>query len=576
MNYKTISSATFQNLQHQFNTYGIVKKPEFFNHKTSSGLIILSLAAIISFLSAFTFRSAMEEKVTVYLQQPLDVKLAAAYFSNPAQRASLTAVLAEVYTVNNHAPLWLEDGKSSVKLDSLVAALKEAELQGLNPDTYHLTRLENLKAETGLFSDAARIAELDQLATAAYLLYASHLYNGTLTPSQLGSNWHVQPKSLELAPYLQNALQHGTIHQSLAALSNVNPAHALLKRELANLKMIARKGGWPTIAADQVLQKNNAGEAVQALKQRLMLVGMLDSTANLTPVFDRSLFQAVQKFQQRHGLPTTGQVDQLTLAALNVPVEKRIEQVILNLERMRWLPRRTGETTISVNIPDYKLRVLEQNKEVMEANVIVGKTNFATPVFEDSLESIVFRPEWNVPHQIASEEILPKLQENIDYLQKNNFEVYDSWKANAKPINAYAVNWQSVTPENFKYRIVQKANEKNSLGAVKFLFPNALNIYIHDTPSKYLFNTNKRAYSHGCIRLQHPHKLAARLLKTDASWTEAKIKEKMSLEESTKVVLKKAIKVEIMYLTAFVQDGQLQFREDIYGYDQAQLQALRN
>jgi murein L,D-transpeptidase YcbB/YkuD len=154
--------------------------------------------------------------------------------------------------------------------------------------------------------------------------------------------------------------------------------------------------------------------------------------------------------------------------------------------------------------------------------------------------------------------------------------VYDSWKSNAKPVNAYAVNWQAVNATNFKYRIVQKANKKNALGAVKFLFPNALNIYIHDTPAKQLFKENKRAYSHGCIRLENPGQLAACLLKNDTTWTQAKIEEHMNQTESYKVTLAEPVKVEIMYLTAFVQDGLLQFRDDVYGYDEPQLQTLNN
>ncbi|MDQ3291909.1 MAG: L,D-transpeptidase family protein, partial [Bacteroidota bacterium] len=286
--------------------------------------------------------------------------------------------------------------------------------------------------------------------------------------------------------------------------------------------------------------------------------------------------QALQKFQQRYGLPVTGKVDTKTLTALNVPVEKRIQQVILNLERMRWLPRQKGATVITVNIPEFKLRVWEQKKPVLEANVVVGKIGHTTPIFEDSLETIVFSPEWNVPNQIAVNEILPKLQENPNYLHKNNFEVYKSFKANAKPINPYSVNWKNVSPENFTYRFVQKANKKNSLGAVKFLFPNPLNIYIHDTPAKQLFKENQRAYSHGCIRLENPGKLAARLLKNEANWTEAKIQEKMHLTESTEVELSKKVKVEITYLTAFVQNGKLNFRDDVYGYDQPQLDILQN
>ena len=547
----------------QRNKVGILSK------KGTTLLILAALTLMLTALSAFTVRPVIEEKVIVFLQRPLEEKLVSNYFAHATDQASIAAAFTEVYNTNNYEPLWVEAGKPSAQLDNLVETLKAADQEGLTPANYHLKQLEALKSEAGIFSDAARVAEFDQLATAAYLLYASHLYNGSLGTNQLGANWHIQPKSLPLAQYLNQALQNKDIQPSLVKLATVNPAFALLKKELANLKVIAAKGGWP------VLTQSPTGQPVQSLQNRLILSGDLDSTsANKHP--EQALTQAIQKFQKRHGMLVTGKVDERTFAALNIPVEKRIQQVVLNLERMRMQPRRAGETVIKVNIPDYKLQVWEENKPVMEANVVIGKTEFATPIFEDSLESIVFSPEWNVPNQIATEEILPNLQKNPGYLQKNNFEVYDSYSANAKPINPYAVNWNSVSPEKFKYRFVQKANKKNALGAVKFLFPNAHNIYIHDTPAKHLFKENKRAYSHGCVRLENPGKLAARLLKKDTDWTETKIQERMGLTESTKVALKKAVKVEIMYLTAFVQDGHLQFRDDVYGYDQAQLQTLRS
>jgi murein L,D-transpeptidase YcbB/YkuD len=303
-------------------------------------------------------------------------------------------------------------------------------------------------------------------------------------------------------------------------------------------------------------------------------MGDLDSTQTGSSLFDTDLQAGLRKFQQRHGLPQTARVDKASLQALNVSVEERIRQVTLNLERMRWLPRQSGDRFITVNIPEYKLRVIENDHPVLEANVVVGKKGHETPVFADTLESIVFSPEWNVPSQIATKEILPLVQRNPYYLQKNNFEVYNSWNANAKPVNPYSVNWQRVTPETFTYRIVQKSNGKNALGAVKFLFPNPLNIYIHDTPAKQLFKENRRAYSHGCVRIENPEVLAACLLKNTADWNAGKIQTQLHQPKPVKVSVAHPIQVEITYLTAFILDGKLQFRDDVYGYDQKQLAAL--
>jgi murein L,D-transpeptidase YcbB/YkuD len=543
------------------------------------GIFLIGVAlflVVVSLLSAFTSPPAIKEEVIVYLQRPLEEKLAYAYFTNAHQRAPLSAALLEVYSTNNFEPLWWEGNAHSASFDSLITALKEAQLEGLKTATYHLAELEQAKVETDFFSNPSRIAQIDQLATASYLLYAFHLYNGSITPGQLDSNWHITPKNLPLAQYLQKALQQKNVRQSLAELSVENISYKLLKQELAKLKVIALQGGWEKLPFNGVLLKNDTSQVVYLLRQRLIRTGDLDSAKSIGFAYDQDLVEAVKKFQKRHGLPDQGTLDQRTTTTLNISVDTRIEQVILNMERMRWLPLENGKTKISVNIPDYKLIVSEKDQQILEARVVVGKLGNTTPVFEDSLESIVFSPEWNVPFQIATKEILPILQRNPGYLQKNNYEVYDSWNANAKPVNPYAVNWQAVNVTNFKYRIVQKANKKNALGAVKFLFPNALNIYIHDTPAKQLFKENKRAYSHGCIRLENPGKLATCLLKNDTTWTQVKVQEHMNQPESFKVTLSEPVKVEIMYLTAFVQDGVLQFRDDVYGYDEPQLRTLNN
>jgi murein L,D-transpeptidase YcbB/YkuD len=367
---------------------------------------IVLFLVVVSLLSAFTSRPAIKEEVIVYLQRPLEEKLASAYFTNATQRTFLSAALSEVYIINNYEPLWWEGNAYSPHFDSLIIALKEAELEGLKPATYYLAELEQAKTEIGILSNASRLAQIDQLATASYLLYAFHLYNGSITPSQLDSNWHIKPKYLPLAQYLQTALQLNTVRQSLAQLSIKNASYNLLKQELAKLKAIALQGGWEKLPSAGVLLKHDTGQVVQSLRQRLIRSGDLDSTQSSNFTYNQDMVEAVKKFQMRHGLPEHSKLDQRTVTALNIPVEKRIEQVILNLERMRWLPREDGKTKITVNIPDYKLSVWKQDQQVLEARVVVGKLGHTTPVFEDTLESIVFSPEWNVPSQIATNEIL--------------------------------------------------------------------------------------------------------------------------------------------------------------------------
>jgi murein L,D-transpeptidase YcbB/YkuD len=548
---------------------------DFASPKGTFLFTLATLGVIFAVSAAFTSRRVTREEITQRLRQSVENQAAAVYFTDPIQRVHLSAAFHDAYSIHNYQPLWVEDGLYTPQVNALLQALKQADQEGLSPATYHLPELELMLAEMALHPDAEKVAELDRLATASYLLYASHLFNGSISPVALDSNWHLLAKFLPLAHHLMDALQQASVFQSLAnLLPAAESGYPRLKLELQRLKSIALQGGWPALSTTRVLQKNDTGQVVRELKQILYLMGYLDSTQTNPSLFDTDLQVSLRKFQQRHGLPQTAKVDKVSLRALNVPVEERIRQVTLNLERMRWLPRQLGDRFISVNIPEYKLRVVNNHQAVLEANVVVGKKGHETPIFVDTLESIVFSPEWNVPSQIATKEILPLVQRNPYYLQKNNFEVYDSWNANAKPINPYSVNWQRVTPHTFTYRIVQKSNEKNSLGAVKFLFPNPLNIYIHDTPAKQLFLESRRAFSHGCVRIENPEKLAACLLKHTNDWSAEKILSQLHQPEPVKVSLTQPVKVEITYLTAFIQNGVLQFRDDVYGYDQKQLAAL--
>ena len=537
-------------------------------------LTLALLGVLLAASAAFTFRRITQEEIIQLLRQSA-VDGTAAYFTDSDRSVYLSASFREVYASHAYQPLWSENGQPAPQLDSLLSALGRADQEGLVPATYHLARLEETLAAIALHPDAEKVVQLDQLATAAYLTYAAHLSGGSMSPARLDTNWHVVARHLPLAGYLSGALREGTVGQSLAGLlPGAESGYPALKRELQRLKAIARRGGWPALPVTHVLQKNDSGQAVTTLRHILAATGDLDSARVDFPRFDADLQAGLRRFQGRHGLTPTGKVDKSTLRALNVPVGERIGQVTLNLERMRWLPRQPDDRFISVNIPEYKLRVVEQHRPVLEANVVVGKPDHATPIFADTLESIVFSPEWNVPGQIATREILPLVQRNPYYLQKNNFEVFDSWNANAKPVNPYSINWREVTPEHFKYRIVQKANGKNALGAVKFLFPNSLNIYIHDTPAKQLFQERRRAFSHGCVRLENPEKLAVYLLQNTGDWSPEKVQAQLHGTAPVKVLLAQPVKVQITYLTAFVQDGALQFRDDVYGYDPQQLAVL--
>jgi murein L,D-transpeptidase YcbB/YkuD len=264
-----------------------------------------------------------------------------------------------------------------------------------------------------------------------------------------------------------------------------------------------------------------------------------------------------------------------TLAMLNVPVKERVKQIKLNLERFRWHPERPEGRHVVVNVPELKVYVYEGEDSTLSMRVIVGEAyESVTPIFNDSIEYISFSPTWTVPVSIATEEMLPKLKKDPGYLPSRNFKLYESWEEDAAEVDPYEVNWEKVKADDFPYKIVQQPGANNSLGRVKFMFPNKMSIYLHDTPADYLFDRNERDLSHGCIRVEKPVELAAYLLQEEEMGM-AEVEQNMNLPEPLNTVLPEKVPVFIEYRTAWMgSNGRVHFREDIYGHDQKQINKL--
>jgi L,D-transpeptidase YcbB len=338
-------------------------------------------------------------------------------------------------------------------------------------------------------------------------------------------------------------------HKDDKYYEDVNPSYGALKKKLKLYTDIHAQGGWPIVPAAKKTYKEGATDsAIIVLKKRLRLTGEM-SVEDSTAVFNDDLTTAVKKFQRLHGLDTTGVVAEATLKAMNIPVKKRIEQLLINMDRTRWLPVEPKGDLILVNIPEFVLHVKENGKDVFRMDVVVGKGGHDTRIFTGNLNQVVFSPYWNVPKSIVEKEILPAIDKNPGYLEEENMEITGE---------------EDGLPE-----IRQKPGEKNALGKVKFLFPNSFNIYFHDTPSKSLFAKSKRAFSHGCIRLSDPKKMAKYLLRNQSEWTDEKIDEAMNAEKEKFVKLKKPVPVLITYYSAWVDNnGDLNFRDDIYDHDE--------
>jgi murein L,D-transpeptidase YcbB/YkuD len=338
--------------------------------------------------------------------------------------------------------------------------------------------------------------------------------------------------------------------KNIRSYEPVNRQYGLLRKFLVEYNKIHQSGGWKEVKlSSKKLEKGDSAAAVASIKRRLHLVGdyLPDDT---THKFDDSLLVAVKRFQVRFGLSTDGVIGGNTLRRMNESLDQRIRQILVNMERIKWMPAEPHGDYILVNIPAFKLFVFEQGKMNFSMNVVVGSQQHHTVIFTGKLKHVVFSPYWNVPNGIMKNEILPAIKRDPNYLAKHDMEWYNG-------------------------RIRQKPGPRNSLGLVKFLFPNNYNIYLHDTPSKSLFNETRRAFSHGCIRISEPQKMAEWILPDDANWTSDKIVSAMHAGKEKWVGVSKDVNVFIGYFTAWVDgQGQLNFRDDVYGHDKVLGEAM--
>lgn len=368
-------------------------------------------------------------------------------------------------------------------------------------------------------------------------------------------NKQVKRKELErFVPFKkENAMQLADSlinkkHKDDKYFEDINEAYGKLKNELVRYYSIAKNGGWkPVNFSGKTLKKGNTHPVVKGIKKRLRITGEY-TAKDSSDIYTDSLAVAVATYQQRFGFTPNGEVTAALIKEMNVPAEKRVKQILINLGRMRWMPSRPEGEMIMVNIPEFKMHVTENKQKVFDMNVVVGKEGHNTVMFTGDLNQIVFSPYWNVPPSIVKNEILPAMQKDPDYLFKNNME--------------------QVGMEGDLPKIRQRPGPDNALGKVKFLFPNKFNIYFHDTNAKSLFSRDKRAFSHGCIRIAEPEKMANYLLRNQSEWTPSRVYEAMNSGTEKYVKLKKKIPVFITYYTVWVDDnGLLNFRDDIYKHD---------
>ena len=453
------------------------------------------------------------------------------------------------YTQRQHAPAWVDHRRPTDKAAKVIALLNTARQHGYDPADYAAADLLEMSQAVEKIDKQSperldRLAEFDARMTAGLLAFGRDIAIGR----QHGdANW----KARRAAPDLVAAVSKAADDPD-DFVERVRPPHAeyvALQKALDDLNGQKAKGGWVKVPTTR---------SVNELKQRLTASGHMKAD---------DLQAAVKSFQELHSLPATGVVDDKTLAAINVPLDWRIHQVAINLQRWRYMPDDLGARHFLVNIPYFHLIARESGKPVMDIRVVVGKPGNNTPIFSEDMESVVFSPYWNIPDTIAENETAPAVARDPNYLAKQGIEILRVSSKGTETINSSDVNWESADAvKGLVFR--QKPGDGNALGHVKFLFPNPYNVYLHDTPADSLFAKPGRAFSHGCVRVEEPETLAKYVLKDYPEWDDESIFAAMRAGVEKHVKLKTKIPVHITYFTAWVdENGGLHFQPDIYGYD---------
>lgn len=451
----------------------------------------------------------------------------------------------------------------------LIEAILAAAADGLDPADYHLDALRRRLDATA--PTPHELAELDLLLTDAFLLLGSHLLLGRVHPETLDPEWLALRRNADLVPVLEAALESGDPVAALDGLRPRSPRYAALREGLLRLRRIDADGGWGEVDDGDPLEPGMRDPRVAQLRRRL---GREAATPDAGPagpdveLYDEALAASVRAFQARHGLTPDGVVGRGTLAALNVPAAARARQVEVNLERWRWLPEDLGDRHVEVNIPGFSVELVDRGETTLRLRAIVGRQYTETPSFSGRMTYLVLNPTWHVPLSIAVREEFPAIKRDPSRLEHLGFELVD--RTTNEVAAAADVDWEATPRElSERYALRQGPGPQNALGVVKFMFPNAYNVYLHDTPGRNLFAQTSRGFSHGCVRVERPLTLADALLAGDARWTPERVRETVEGGRETTVMLQAPVPVHLLYWTAVIdrETGDLGFREDLYGRD---------
>lgn len=518
-----------------------------------------SILLTFLFLAFLSCKKNSEEKqlaqtTTKTIQQYSDfdsIQVKTFFENYPLLKKHQTDVL-KLYQKHNYNYIWFDIKGINEFANLLYDKINNLDEEGLQMKVPYKEILEEIRNNTDKYRRPNIETEL--LFSAWYMFYATNVYHGLDSKKSTEMEWYIPRKKLPYISYLDSLLTNPSLINKEE--KNLISQYFLLKKALQKYRQIQKDGGWNSITIDTSISYYKVGDTAAAIAQiraRLFATGDMKSYSQ-SFIYDKELSKGILNYKQRRGMLSSTIISKSLIQDLNIPIDEWIKTIIINMERCRWVSNDIPESRelIAINIPSFQLSYFKNQKVVLRSKVVVGKTMNKTVIFSAPMKYIVFSPYWNIPNSILKNEILPGIAQNKNYLAEHDME----WNDN---------------------KVRQRPGPKNALGLIKFLFPNSNDIYLHDTPSKSLFERETRAFSHGCIRVAQPKELAIEILKDDPYWTPEKIEEAMNSGKETWYSLKNKIPVYIAYFTAWVDnDGSIHFYNDIYKRDESLAHLLFN
>ncbi|MGI9534047.1 MAG: L,D-transpeptidase family protein [Thermodesulfobacteriota bacterium] len=510
------------------------------------------------------------------LHNALKIALRNNYIVVNNKKFSSSPLLNKFYKSRNYDLAWFKKNlKPRKELFTYLKVLQNSKSEGLDPNSYYLDNIEtniNDLKHLDVNDLKRRVVQVDLLVSDSNLLYFNDLLFGRYNFSNNFMEQNYSEPYIDLVTVTNTAITKNNFQQAVNSLLPQSYVYNSLKKSLVKYQKIQENGGWQTVPSGKTLKVGMNNSRIVFLKHRLHATGDLTPDSNQSTeqylnsqLFDNNLDNAVKNFQRRHGLNEDGEVGKNTVAALNIPIDQKIDSIMINMDIWRKLPQNLGNKYVLVNVPAFKLFGVENNTTSIEMRVIVGRLDWNTPIFSEYMEYVVINPYWNIPSSIFEDEILPELRKDPEYLQKKKIQVVSLETARVQ--KNYSENWSDVNPNNFNYRLRQVPGAANPLGRLKFILPNKHSVYLHDTPDKKLFSRSNRRFSHGCIRVEKPLQLAEFVFNENDDWNANRVQSEIDTGASKNVYLKQPIPVHIMYFTVWIEnDDSVHFRNDVYNF----------